>query len=105
MERQTPEFDQKDIDEGQNARRLLEDDTFQTALKRATERMKAQWVVADTRKRREELHAQVVALENVVVELMTTVGDGKQAQHLKTRQEALGRGSGTSIDEGEQADD
>ena len=101
MGRKIPEFNQGDIDEGQNAKRLLEDATFQTALKRATERMKDQWVVANTRKRREELHAQVVALENVVVELMTTVGDGKQAQHLKTSQEALETGAGTSTTTGE----
>ena len=89
MERTIPEFDQGDIDEGQNAKRLLEDETFRRALKRAVERVKDQWVVADTRKKREELHAQVIALNNVVVELMTTVGDGKQAQHLKKLREDL----------------
>ena len=105
MERKTPEFDQRDIDDGQNAERLLADGTFQRALQRAVERLKDQWVLADTLETREHLHAQVKAFDYVVVERMTATGDGKHAQHLKTRQEALEMGSGTSIDEGEQVDD
>ena len=105
MERQIPEFDQGDIDEGQDAKRLLADSTFQRALQRAVERLKDQWVLADTLETREHLHAQVKAFDYVVVELMTATGDGKHAQHLKTRQEALDMGPGTSTDEGEQVDD
>ena len=106
MERQIPEFDQDDIDEGQDAKRLLDDSTFQTALQRTRESIKDQWAnTADTPEKREALYAQVIALYSIVVALMATVGDGKQAQHLKTRQEALDMGPGTSTDEGEQVDD
>ena len=101
MERKTPEFDQRDIDEGQNAERLLADDTFQRALKRAVERLKDSWVLADTVEEREQLHARAKAFDYVVVELMTATGDGKHAQHLKTRQEALETGAGTSTTTGE----
>ena len=105
MERKTPEFDQRDIDEGINAERLLADGTFQRALQRAVGNLKDKWVLADTVEERERLHARVGALDYVVVELMTATGHGKQAQHLKTRQEALDMGPGTSTDEGEQVDD
>ena len=105
MERKTPEFDQRDIDEGINAERLLGDGTFQRALQRAVGHLKDDWVLADTVEERERLHARVGALDYVVVELMTATGDGKHAQHLKTRQEALEMGPGTSTDEGEQVDD
>ena len=83
MKRTTPEYDQKDIDAGQNAEHLLRDETFQTALHRARERITNRWMVADTPLAREELHALIVALNYVVAELMATAAGGKQAQHLK----------------------
>ncbi len=86
MKRTTPEYDQKDIDAGQNAEHLLGDEAFQTALQRARERITNRWMVADTPLAREELHALIVALNYVVAELMATAAGGKQAQHLKKQE-------------------
>ena len=81
-------YDQNEIDQGQESEAFLADPIFQKALKRTKERIMAAWTMADTPQRREDLHAQILGLDLVVVELMAIAGDGKHAQRLKERQEA-----------------
>lgn len=87
MKRTTPNYDQRDIDAGSAAQELLGGEAFQTALVRTKNSITSSWIQADDMQKREELHAQIVALELIVGHLMAAVGDGKQAQHLKAREE------------------
>lgn len=87
MPKEIPNYDQRDIDDGQAVDRILKDEVFQRALARAKKRIVDRWILAMKPKEREMLHAQVVALELVVSALLTTSSDGKQAQQMKERQE------------------
>ena len=86
-QREIKPYDPKKIAAGSAAEELLGNEVFQGALKAAKERIIAEWIQATEYNVREARHAEIKGLERVVVEMMTTVGDGKQAQHAKEREE------------------
>lgn len=86
-QREVKPYDPVKIAEGSAAEELLGSEAFRKALKSAQERIIASWIGSTDPQEREELYAKISGLDLVVVELMTTVGDGKHAQHAKKREE------------------
>lgn len=68
---------EQEVREGRQARRILEDDVFQKAMRMADEDTVQQWRQAETVEEREQAHAQQAALG--IVE--------KQLRALKSRVE------------------
>ncbi len=69
------------VGRGKDAINLLNDPAFGAAIEQAKEAVVERWKLAKSEKAREAQHAQLLALDLVVIELMTFANDGKYVQH------------------------
>ncbi len=89
------------IGRGKDALNLLGDSTFNAAIDGAKESIVARWKLARTEAVREAQHAQLMALDLIVIELMTFANDGKQVQQqLDKAEKRAVRGPGSSQRQG-----
>ncbi|KKM01495.1 hypothetical protein LCGC14_1793860 [marine sediment metagenome] len=88
------------IGRGKDALNLLNDLAFGAAIEQAKEAIVERWKLAKSEKVREAQHAQLMALNLVVIELMTFANDGKHVQHNLDLAEKRARGPGSSQRQG-----
>ena len=88
------------IGRGKDALNLLDNPAFSAALEQSKEAIVSRWKLARTERAREAQHAQLMALDLVVIELMTFANDGKQVQHSLDKAEKRARGPGSSQRQG-----
>lgn len=88
------------IGRGNDALNLLQEPTFNAAIEQAKDAIVARWKLAKSEKTREAQHAQLMALDLIVIELMTFANDGKQVQHSLDKAEKRARGPGSSQRQG-----
>lgn len=90
------------IGRGKDALNLMENPVFGSAIDQAKGAIVERWKLAKSEKAREALHAQLMALDLIVIELMTFANDGKHIQHkleLAEKRSAV-RGPGSSQRQG-----
>ena len=85
---------------GKDSLNLLNDSAFNAAIERTEEAIVARWKLARTEKVREANHAQLMALDLIVIELMTFANDGKHVQHTLDVADKRARGPGSSQRQG-----
>ncbi len=88
------------IGRGKDALNLLNEPVFSAAIKQANDTIVERWKLAETAVKRETQHAQLMALELVVIELMTFANDGKYVQQQLDQAEKRARGPGSSQRQG-----
>lgn len=88
------------IGRGNEALNLLNEPAFGSAIKQTKEAITERWKLAQTLQKREAEHAQLMALELVVIELMTFANNGKHVQQQLDKAEKRARGPGSSQRQG-----
>ena len=90
------------LSRGTDALNLLNDPVFCSAIKATENAVTERWKLADTPQKRETQHAQLLAIELIVIELLTFANDGKhvrQSLELADKR-AVVRGPGSSQRQG-----
>lgn len=77
----------KAILDAERVERFLADAAVQAAFQRAEENIIARWKAAKTKDTREELHADLRAIDSIKSALHAVIGDGQKAKHEKEARE------------------
>ena len=88
------------IGKGRDALNLLTNPVFSAAIAKTRNAIVERWKLAQTAVKREAEHAQLMALELIIIELMTFANDGKQVQHQLDKADKRARGPGSSQRQG-----
>lgn len=89
---QVPKLSDADVDmlvyRAQRAKALLTDEILRECFEVAEDVCIGEWVLAKTPAERESLHAQLLGLRRIVMQLRKLIGDGTYEQEMRKRHAA-----------------